>query len=513
MRCPECGAENSPYRNFCYQCAHPLTKSGQQVRAGIAGTKRPAPAMPPVAPRPSAPVIPPPAAAPSAPVTPSLDAPQASAGPSAPVTPSLDATQPPPTAATPVTPPLDASPSWAAAPASAMQPLDVPQAPLEPVVPPVEQPVYPAPAADRPRPAAPSPWASPRTWTVIGLAVLTLLLLAAVAQLGLRAMARPEPPEVVGQTAARATAPAAAPTATQAQAAAAPTSAPPTVTPAQPTAVPTALPPVAAVAPTQPPAQPTGVPPTQAPAPTQRPVQPTAVPSTQSPPPAQAAPPVAVAPPGLKRQGETLAASYVSRPPTIDGALTDWTGDGLPVNHVVYAQGAYGGPDDLQAQAWLGWDDQALYVATRVRDDVLSQPSRGSSLYLGDSVEIQLDADLAGDFDSNEFDADDWHIGLSPGNFADQAPEAYVWTPRAMTGAAAGIRVAARPLAEGGYSLEAAIPWRLLGVKPADRQPFGFTFSVSDDDSPTPVQEAMLSTSASRQWHRPQTFNTLVLQR
>ena len=382
---------------------------------------------------------------------------------------------------------------------------------LQPSIEPAALPSYAQPRLDQPQSAAQSVQDRPNTLLVLSLALLTLLLLAAVAQLGLRAMARPAPNDVAGQAGLPATSVAAAPSTTPAEAVA-----PPTASPAQPTAAPTvAPPPVAAVAPTS-------APQAQAPAPTEAP--PTEAPPTQSPPRAQAplptvppptqAPPPAAALAGLKRSGETLTASRVGRAPTIDGALNDWTGDGLPVADVVYAQGNYGGPDDLQARVWLGWDDQALYVATRVRDDVLSQPSRGSSLYLGDSVEIQLDADLAGDFDSNEFDADDWHIGLSPGNFEDLAPEAYVWTPRAMTGAQAGIRVAARPLnGASGYTLEAAIPWRLLNVKPGDGQALGFTFSVSDNDSPTPAQEAMLSTSATRQWHRPQTFNTLVLQR
>ncbi len=523
MRCPECGAENSSYRNFCYQCAHPLTASGQQVRAGISGANRPAPTAPPLTgserplnrPMPVTPPLAPQAPTVGAtPVTPPLDSPPMAASTAMPMTPSLDSPQSVPPGPVPVTPPLDAPQAPVVEPMLAAS-SSAPQPPLETAA----VPSYPRSQPGAPRPAAPSTWSSPHTWTVLGLGLLTMLLLVAVAQLGLRAMARPAPDEVGGQAAVRATSPSVAPSTTPASGAAA---APPTQAPAQPTAAPTAAPtqappPVAAVAPTSAPL-------VQAPAPTEAP-PPTAVPPTTAPrvqaplptvpPPTQAPPPAAVAPPAaLKRAGETLTASRVSRAPTVDGALNDWPSDGLPVNYVVYAQGAFGGPDDLQARVWLGWDDQALYVATRVQDDVLSQPSHGSSLYLGDSVEIQLDADLAGDFDSNEFDGDDWHIGLSPGNFADLAPEAYVWTPKAMTGAQAGIRVAARPLSgASGYTLEAAIPWRLLNVKPGDGQSVGFTFSISDDDSPTPVQEAMLSTSASRQWHRPQTFNTLVLER
>ena len=240
---------------------------------------------------------------------------------------------------------------------------------------------------------------------------------------------------------------------------------------------------------------------------------PAAKPSTA----ATATPRPTVAPPARVRPGDALRVPHASRPPVLDGALAgDWAGEGYPVDYVVYGPENLNGPNDLNGRLWFAWDDQNFYLATLVQDDVFSQPSRGERLYLGDSVEIQWDVDLAGDFDSNEFNADDWHIGLSPGNFRDAPPEAFVWSPRALTGTAAGIQVAAQRFttAEGGqgYTLEASIPWRLLNVVPAGGQAFGFAFSITDDDLPTPAQQSMLSTSPNREWHKPLTFNTLILQ-
>jgi hypothetical protein len=63
-----------------------------------------------------------------------------------------------------------------------------------------------------------------------------------------------------------------------------------------------------------------------------------------------------------------------------------------------------------------------------------------------------------------------------------------------------------------GYNIEAAIPWAQLGVIPATGQHFGFTFSVSDNDTPaTTVQETMVSNVATRHLTNPTTWGDLTL--
>lgn len=56
-------------------------------------------------------------------------------------------------------------------------------------------------------------------------------------------------------------------------------------------------------------------------------------------------------------------------------------------------------------------------VVVRVRDDTPVQTQSGWEMFRGDSVELWLDTDLAGDFDTREGNADDWQFGFSPGNF------------------------------------------------------------------------------------------------
>ncbi len=228
--------------------------------------------------------------------------------------------------------------------------------------------------------------------------------------------------------------------------------------------------------------------------------------------PAQAQP--AAAPAGPVDTGPQLEAVRLNRPPTIDGKLGEWQGASQAVDAVVFGQENMSGVGDLGGRIWLAWDNDALYVAVLVIDDTLSQPSSGRQLYQGDSIEIQWDTRPPGN-NPAAWDADDWHIGLSPGDFQGHPPESYVWTARESTGVDAGVRMAAQPFTDNGkyqgYTIEAAIPWALVNVQPKAGQTFRMSVSISDDDIPQAVQQSMVSTSPGRQWHRPDTLNALVL--
>lgn len=217
-----------------------------------------------------------------------------------------------------------------------------------------------------------------------------------------------------------------------------------------------------------------------------------------------------IAPAGSSLSRAGAAMWTAGRPPgrvILDGQLDDWVSQSIDVAHVAFGQSYWDGPADLSASAFLAFDAANLYVAVRVTDDFFSQPSLGADLHLGDSVEVQLDTDLAGDFSQGVYSDDDWQIGLSPGDFAGQAAEAFVWRPKAS---ATGIRVASRKI-ESGYIVEAAIPWQLLGLDAAQTSRIGIAVNVSDNDYPGPAQVTMVSSVPSRSWDDPRTFGTLVL--
>lgn len=224
------------------------------------------------------------------------------------------------------------------------------------------------------------------------------------------------------------------------------------------------------------------------------------------------APPTAT--PRVRPGQPTWSAAYMPRAPRVDGQLDDHLGTPVEFASVVFGREHWDGGGDLSARMLVGWNAQALFVAARVYDDVFSQPSTGDRLHLGDSLELQLDTDLNGDWDRASYDIDDWQIGLSPGDFAERRPEWWIWRPSGAGGGvepAADIEVAAVRLADG-YSLEAAVPWALLETRPVGGMALGMSLNVSDNDSPEPAQLTMIASSPARSWSDPRTFGTLILE-
>lgn len=234
----------------------------------------------------------------------------------------------------------------------------------------------------------------------------------------------------------------------------------------------------------------------------------------------------------------------------LDGRLDEW--QGLPptvVNTkglVVYGAGAWRGPDDLSVAFWGQWDEEALYVAAEVRDDVVYQERRKGEMWEGDHVELWLDMDLYGDYNEAMNSSDDFQVGLSPGNFQGLPPEAFIWVPSVAPGSERRIVIGAQRTAHG-YTLEARLPAELLlqtmdrrvGVEPIQpamvqqaavnranglqqtvlkdhRLRAGFTLGImvdtSDTDHPNQPQKCLISTSADRTWGDPTTFGILELQ-
>lgn len=212
-----------------------------------------------------------------------------------------------------------------------------------------------------------------------------------------------------------------------------------------------------------------------------------------------------------------VVAPRAAGPPTLDGDATEWAG--LPVYsspYVVFTGDSWDGSDDLAASWQVSWDDANLYLIANVADDIHAQSQTGNQMFRGDSIELQIDTDRAGDY-RPAISPDDYQLSLSPGDFGAIAPSAYRFQGTAggeMRDAAAPHAIAVTAIPTGaGYVLEAAIPWRDLGLTPASGLVIGLAFNVNDNDRPgTAAQEMMKSSAPNRRFADPTTWGTLTLQ-
>jgi hypothetical protein len=189
-------------------------------------------------------------------------------------------------------------------------------------------------------------------------------------------------------------------------------------------------------------------------------------------------------------------------PPPVDGDLgrlsrvpgwVDVKGAGV----IAFGADKWKGDEDLSGNVLLGWDPQFLYVAARVRDQAISQTFAGEGLWQGDHVMLVLDVPRQeGVRDKSKV----FQIGISPGNFKSGgiAAEVYQWTP--TRGSVVDARVGARKTADG-YQVEAAIPWKSLGIDKVEKGfRIGYDVSLSDSDQAGDSIQDKLTSLSPENW-------------
>lgn len=202
--------------------------------------------------------------------------------------------------------------------------------------------------------------------------------------------------------------------------------------------------------------------------------------------------------------------------PVIDGRLSEWSAaPAIESAFIVHSADGWDGSDDCKAIWRLAWDETNLYLAVDVGDNVHVQTQSGNQIFLGDSVELQLDTMLDGDF-APGLSPDDYQIDLSPGDFSTLSPSAYLFRGTAegqILDAVGGNHVSLQAVqTETGYILEAAVPWSDLNISPAEGHIIGLALNANDNDTPgTAVQEVMKSHVASRTFADPTSWGRLVL--
>jgi hypothetical protein len=166
--------------------------------------------------------------------------------------------------------------------------------------------------------------------------------------------------------------------------------------------------------------------------------------------------------------GGTLHSVSLTTPPVIDGQLGDWpAAESIELTrYTAYSfVGTVDDTNDLSSLIRSGWDDQHLYFAIEVTDDVVVADS--TDVWRDDGVEIGLDGlndDYAWGWDDHQYTV------VVDGRKTDR-------------GTATSDITAAVYEHQGGYNIEVAIPMsKLLSGSPISGTVMGFTIGIHDDD-------------------------------
>lgn len=212
--------------------------------------------------------------------------------------------------------------------------------------------------------------------------------------------------------------------------------------------------------------------------------------------------------------GQVTANRFVT-PPTIDGDLREWSAvPAFTAGHIVAQQATWDGTLDAVSTWRVGWDAQNLYMAVVVEDDRHVQTRETKFAYLGDSLEVQFDTNVADDYGA-AVSSDDFQYIVSPGNFSTLPAGIFRFRGDAQGNMVDyfGSQATAVAVQTGnGYIIEVALPWTDLNVQPEANQVLGAAFSVNDLDTPdTAVQELMLSHVSTRKWLDPTSWGSVIL--
>jgi len=212
---------------------------------------------------------------------------------------------------------------------------------------------------------------------------------------------------------------------------------------------------------------------------------------------------------------DDVPAAYFNTPPQLDGDLSEWAGlTAVSIQHITEQKESWNGIVDVEAYWQMGWDEQNLYFAVTVADDIHVQASEPKFAYYGDSLELQLDTDRNGDW-GPIVNSDDFQYVVSPGDFAGLRPSAFRFQgndenwPTDAPGTRAEITAVSTA---DGYIIEGSIPWSDMGVRPQGGMILGAALSVNDNDKlGVADQELMISHIASRLWRAPTSWGTMTL--
>lgn len=160
----------------------------------------------------------------------------------------------------------------------------------------------------------------------------------------------------------------------------------------------------------------------------------------------------------------------------VDGSAEDWGKQGFRVEILADPDGRTLPVDDFDAKFRLAWDQKGLYMLAVVQDDLAVEHENLSRLWRTDCVELFV-SEYVGS--TNRY-----QVVIASGadpKYKTVRQKIYDWRHPSYKTSELTAQSGSRVL-EGGYVVEALLPWENLGVKPDTGTEIGFQFVANDDD-------------------------------
>jgi len=186
-----------------------------------------------------------------------------------------------------------------------------------------------------------------------------------------------------------------------------------------------------------------------------------------------------------ERAGKPILQAYArgNKVIRIDGDLSDWKlekMEGASVKEAKSSKGAWSGPEDLSIEGvYVMIDDEKLYLAFKVKDDVYYQDKTDGNIWQADSVQVAFDP-LLNPYDLQRKE-DDYEFGFA---LTENGPICWRWIAARgkPTGLVKDVELAIKQV-EGGLVYEIAIPvTEIAPLNPFLYEACGFTFLANDSD-------------------------------
>jgi hypothetical protein len=197
--------------------------------------------------------------------------------------------------------------------------------------------------------------------------------------------------------------------------------------------------------------------------------------------------------------------------PKIDGKPDEWNGKyAITINkaeNVIYGKDKWKGEGDLSMKAYLGYDENNLYIYVDVTDNKYLYWDSASDMWKGDHLEIWLHAPSSEKV---------LQLGFQPGDFDSEKASAYIWHPKKLADDARKLLIdkieVSGSKTESGYAIEAKIPKAVFGgnLSLDKGLELDFALSAGDTDEKGEPHKALMSTSPVLSKNRPLTFGKLI---